>query len=75
MCKDSCCAQATMQSVNAFSRKTLAFSASKAGGKNLFWELFKSGFIFSSHLLKLQKDGRSKINHEGYAMPMPIFKL
>lgn len=34
MYKDSCCAQATMQSVNAFSRETLAASASCQAGRN-----------------------------------------
>lgn len=34
MQKDSCCAQATMQSVNAFSRETLAASPSCQAGRN-----------------------------------------
>lgn len=38
MYKDSCCAQATMQSVNAFSRETLAASASCQAGRNKVYQ-------------------------------------
>lgn len=38
MYKDSCCAQATMQSVNAFSRETLAASPSCQAGRNKVYQ-------------------------------------
>jgi len=38
MYKDSCCAQATMQSVNAFSRETLAASPSCRAGRNKVYQ-------------------------------------
>lgn len=38
MYKDSCCAQVTMQSVNAFSRETLAASPSCQAGRNKVYQ-------------------------------------
>lgn len=42
MYKDSCCAQATMQSVNAFSRETLAASPSCQAGRNKVYQKKKT---------------------------------
>lgn len=44
MYKDSCCAQATMQSVNAFSRETLAASPSCQAGRNKVYKKKKKNF-------------------------------
>lgn len=60
MQKDSCCAQATMQSVNAFSRETLAASPSCQAGRNKVYkkegkkrnfQTFLSFFLFFSVLI------------------------
>lgn len=66
MYKDSCCAQATMQSVNAFSRETLAASPSCQAGRNKVYKKKKKTlrhffFLFSCVSLN---EGRTKTTPE-----------
>lgn len=66
MQKDSCCAQATMQSVNAFSRETLAASPSCQAGRNKVYKKegkkrnFQTSFFLSFFFFLCSFEGKTR---------------
>lgn len=77
MYKDSCCAQATMQSVNAFSRETLAASASCQAGRNKVYqkrekrETFRLFFpIFPLLFGQRESEGHSRRGSDFQEVPL-----